>query len=227
VIASPAHVAAARTPSVPAGAPPEWRRPRLYEWYFSSTPYGRAMRDREEQAVFGVLDGVLMPNHRVMEIGSGTGHYTLRLAREAGEVVGLDASPSMVRFLRGRLQREGVTNVVAEHGVVPRPYTGRGGFDGLVAVGVLNYVPHLEDALHWIHSRVRPGGFALFTVPRDGPSGQLSRLTARLSRKAVYPSTPAAVSHALRGAGLELQHIAGAGLGGRERTLVVHASAPA
>jgi SAM-dependent methyltransferase len=216
------------SPAAPAPVePPEWRRPRLYEWYFSSTPYGRAMRTREERVVFGALDGVLRADQRVLELGPGTGHYTLRLARNVREVVGLDASPAMVEFLATRVRREGVTNVVAERGVVPQAYGGPDGFDGVLAVGVLNYVPHLGDALRWIRERVRPGGFAVFTVPVEGPTGQLSRLTAHLSRKRVYPTSTADVRRALATAGLELRQAAGAGIGGRERTLVVHAAAPA
>ncbi|CAA9539328.1 MAG: hypothetical protein AVDCRST_MAG79-1710 [uncultured Thermoleophilia bacterium] len=217
----------ARTDPRAAVEPPEWRRPRLYEWYFSSTPYGHAMRTREEGVVFAALDPLLHEEQRVLELGSGTGHYTLRLARHVREVVGLDASPAMVEYLEGRLRREGVTNVVAERGVIPRPYEGSDGFDGVVAVGVLNYVAHLGEALRWIRERVRPGGFAVFTVPTAGPTGQVSRLTARLSRKAVYPVASGEVRRALTGAGLELRHAAGAGLGGRDRTLVVHAAVPA
>jgi cyclopropane fatty-acyl-phospholipid synthase-like methyltransferase len=185
------------------------------------------MRTREEAVVFTALEGLLHGEQRVLELGSGTGHYTLRLARHVREVVGLDASPAMVSFLEGRLRREGVTNVVAERGVVPRPYRGLDGFDGLVAVGVLNYVPHLGDALRWMRQRVRPGGYAVFTVPSVGPAGHLSRLTARLSRKSVYPTSGAEVRRALASAGFEVRQIVGAGLGGRERTLVVHAVVPA
>lgn len=207
--------------------PPEWRRPGLYEWYFSRTPYGRRIRAHEEHVVFGALESVLLPNQRVMELGSGTGHYTVRLAREVGQVVGLDASPAMVQFLEQRVRREGITNVVAEEGVVPRPYTGPDGFDGLVAVGVLNYVPHLDEALRWVRQRLRPGGFTVFTVPSAGPTGHLSRLTAALSRKRVYPASATDVQRAAASAGLELRGIVGAGLRGRDRTLVVHAAVPA
>jgi hypothetical protein len=104
--------------------------------------------------------------------------------------------------------------VVAERGVVPRPYRGLDGFDGLVAVGVLNYVPHLGDALRWMRQRVRPGGYAVFTVPSVGPAGHLSRLTARLSRKSVYPTSGAEVRRALASAGFEVRQIVGAGSAG-------------
>jgi len=60
----------------------------------------------------------LEPNAVVADIGSGTGYFTVRLARAVpgGKVYGVDIEPSMTRWLESRAQREGLTNIVSVRG---------------------------------------------------------------------------------------------------------------
>jgi ubiquinone/menaquinone biosynthesis C-methylase UbiE len=55
------------------------------------------------------------PGERALEVGYGTGHSLVELARRVGEtgrVVGLDVSPGMAREARKRLDREGLADRV-------------------------------------------------------------------------------------------------------------------
>lgn len=95
---------------------------------------------------------------RVLEVASGTGQFTLDLARLADEVVATDVSPEMVRRLTARLRAEAVSNVEA---VVADAYELRfadASFDAAVAANVLHVMETPERALAQIHRVLRPGG---------------------------------------------------------------------
>src|SRR5919205_1126231 len=131
--------------------------PRLYEGYFR-TPLGAVIRRREEVAVYDFLDGTLELTHSVLEVGCGTGNYTVPLARRCARMVAVDASPKMLRYTRERLDRRGLTSVETRLGRLPG--TGQPpqpGFDGTLAVGVLNYTENLEGALRSLTSVLKPG----------------------------------------------------------------------
>lgn len=57
----------------------------------------------------------LKPGEIVADIGSGTGYFSVRLAKSsaAPKVYGADIEPGMVQYLRDRAAREGLANVIA------------------------------------------------------------------------------------------------------------------
>jgi 2-polyprenyl-3-methyl-5-hydroxy-6-metoxy-1,4-benzoquinol methylase len=65
----------------------------------------------------------------VLDIGAGTGAWSIMLARKASRVTAIDASPAMLHVLRENLLAEGVTNVAVVPGrwpylaVEPHDYT--------------------------------------------------------------------------------------------------------
>ena len=128
-----------------------------------------------QAAVAHALDGLAQASDRVLEVGSGTGAHTLGLARRCRAVVAVDASAEMVAYLERRLGREGISNVDTRPGRLPDDLPAGGGYDGVLAVGVLNYPPDLAAALRALARTLRPGGWAVVTVPRNSPGGWLYR----------------------------------------------------
>lgn len=55
----------------------------------------------------------------LLDIGAGTGAWSIMLARKAATVTALDASPSMLAVMHEHLAAEGVTNVAVLHGRWP------------------------------------------------------------------------------------------------------------
>src|SRR5919199_2135017 len=86
-------------------------KPHLFEWYFRSTSIGRSIRAREEEVVFNFLRNVMKPYHSVVEIGSGTGNYTVPVAHRCARVVAVDSSPEMLRYLQERCRRDRLSNI--------------------------------------------------------------------------------------------------------------------
>lgn len=182
-----------------------------------------ALRRREQAAIVRALDGLAQASDRVLEVGSGTGAHTLGLARRCRAVVAVDASDEMVAYLERRLGREGISNVDARPGTLPDGLPVDGGYDGVLAVGVLNYLPDLEAALRALARTLRPGGWAVVTVPRNSPGGWLYRAGEALTRRRVSLRTEAAVRAAAVRAGLEPARLTGAGFTRRGFLLVLAA----
>jgi SAM-dependent methyltransferase len=89
---------------------------------------------------------------RVLEVGSGTGAFAERLARELGaEVAAVDVSPRMVQLARER-------GVAARVGDVQELAFEDGEFDAVAAVWVLHHVPDVDRGLGEIARVLRPGG---------------------------------------------------------------------
>ncbi len=178
--------------------------PGLYEWYFTRTRLGSALRARDLRVVFGALDSVLAPEHSVLDVGAGTGSYTLPVARRCRRVMAVDASPAMLEHLRSRLSREGVSNVETRHGWLPDGLETGEKFDGVVCLGVLSYVADLAASLEAMAGRLVPGGWLVFTVAPRTLEGRVHALVEAPMRRRVYLRSPSEAVAAAEGAGLEV-----------------------
>lgn len=177
--------------------------PSLYEWWFRRTNTGRRLRSTEQQAVVDALELGLRPGQRVLEVGSGTGNYTTLLDDLGARVVARDASETMVRYLRDRLAHEGRTGQTeVEVGRLPHDVRAEGPFDGMLAVGVLNYVEDLAGCLRTFAGLLAPGGWAVFTVPPDNRSGRRYQRVERLGRRRIYLRSAEEIAAAAKDAGL-------------------------
>lgn len=197
--------------------------PNLYEWGFQRVPPDVAIRAREEAAVFALLGTLPRPDTRILEVGPGTGHYTTQLARRCAEVVAVDSSPQMRDYLNARLDREGLTNVDLRAGRLPNDLNVTEQFDGMLTVGVLNYADNLENALRTLAATVKPGGWAIFTVPLSTREGWVYLFTEIITRRYAWLRSPEEAVATAEAVGLRVRRMASAGLSRDGLTLVVYA----
>ena len=67
---------------------------------------------RKEMEIFEArLPGLFSGEDRVLEIGAGTGIFTLAIARRCREVVALDISSDMLRVLERKAREAGLANI--------------------------------------------------------------------------------------------------------------------
>jgi len=98
---------------------------------------------------------------RLLEVGPGTGYYTVDVARQLrpdGTLDAFDIQPRMLDRTMERAQREGLANVVPKVGdarMLPYPDDQ---FDGAFLVTVLGEIPMQELALAELHRVVRHDG---------------------------------------------------------------------
>jgi SAM-dependent methyltransferase len=101
------------------------------------------------------------PGERILEIGPGTGIYSLPVATAlapGGTLDVLDVQPAMLAEVTSRARAAGVTNVAPTHGDARAlPYPDRT-FDAAYLVGVLGEIPGEAAALRELRRVLRPGG---------------------------------------------------------------------
>ncbi len=199
-----------------AGWNPQW-----YEWYFRRVPVGAAIRARETAAVHALVAPVIGAEQHVLEIGPGTGQYTIWLATRCRQVTTVDASPEMLRYLVARLQRASVTNVEVRPGRLPGPLELDGLYDGVLAVGVLNYVDDVDAALRTLVAALRPGGWAVVTMPSRSLEGRIYQLAETLGRRRIGLYTVDEARDRLQRAGIAVHRVEVAGLSRGGVTIVL------
>lgn len=129
--------------------------------------------------VLGKVDKALgaarWPFGRSLEVGAGTGYFSLNLlaAGLVHEAVCTDISPGMLATLRDNAARLGVEVETARAEAASLPFAGES-FDLVVGHAVLHHLPDLPGAFAELRRVLRPGGTLLF-------AGEPSRYGDRLA----------------------------------------------
>jgi SAM-dependent methyltransferase len=120
---------------------------------------------------------------RALEIGAGTGYFTLNLLRAGviGEAVATDISPGMLRALEDSARELGEPVETAACEASELPF-GDDEFDLVFGHAVLHHLPHLDVAFHEFRRVLRPGGVVAFC---GEPSRYGDRLAAVPKRGAM------------------------------------------
>ena len=117
----------------------------------------------ERDITWRYLKDYLPPQGSILEIGAGTGRYTLELAKRGYAVTAVDFSSKLVEKCRIRMADEGLTEkvrlVVADARNLGEVATE--GFDAVLLMGPLYHLVEKEDretAISEAHKRLKPGG---------------------------------------------------------------------
>lgn len=197
--------------------------PSLYEWFFSNTRRGTTLRAQEEEIVYDMLATALRPDHLVVEFGSGTGNYTVPVARRCAGVVAVEVSEAMNGYLRERLLRDGPTNVEIRLGRIEDGAGTAESFDGALAMGPLFYVRDLEEGLRVLAAALKPGGWTIFGVPLLTSEGRIFTVNELVARRRVYLRSSGETMRSAERAGLEVQRSGIVGTSRKGLTFVVEA----
>jgi ubiquinone/menaquinone biosynthesis C-methylase UbiE len=134
------------------------RRSRSEEFFRSEAGRWDQMRDE----LFGrrfflpALLGLLPEDTLVADLGCGTGQVAAALAPFAGRVIGVDASPSMLRTARKRLA--GQANVELRAGALEKLPIEDGSLDAATMFLVLHHLPDPARAIAEVARALKPGG---------------------------------------------------------------------
>lgn len=144
--------------------------------------YGDIGRDQVRGKLHKMLGKPLPTFERSLEIGAGTGYFTLNMVQDrvVREATATDISPRMLDALQANATRTGVQVQTVACDAEQLPFAD-GSFDLVVGHAVLHHVPHLDRAFAEFLRVLRPGGEFVF-------AGEPSRTGDRL---AAYPKRAA------------------------------------
>jgi ubiquinone/menaquinone biosynthesis C-methylase UbiE len=131
------------------------------------TKWGVDFGDVGQAQVLGKVEKLLGrrpgPFARSLEIGSGTGYFTLNLMQEGviGSGTCTDVSPGMLESLRGNAERLGLDVETAACDAAALPFDDAS-FDLVLGHAVLHHLPELERSFAEFMRVLRPGGVLLF-----------------------------------------------------------------
>ncbi|MFI9248693.1 class I SAM-dependent methyltransferase [Streptomyces sp. NPDC053069] len=111
----------------------------------------------------------IAPDHRVLDLGCGSGQTTRLAALRAprGHALGLDLSAPMLAEARSRAEREGITNVSFAQGDAQVHPFESGAFDTAISrYGVMFFADPVA-AFGNVGRALRPGGRLAFVCPAD------------------------------------------------------------
>jgi ubiquinone/menaquinone biosynthesis C-methylase UbiE len=129
--------------------------PEIYD-RFASFPY--------QPAVVEVIDEHFhLVNQHVLEVGSGTGKQTFRLAQRAGWVTGVEPEASMRQVAIQEAERRGLRNVDFVAGFAERLPLRPASVDMVMAITLASLYnePNIHAFVQEAERVTRPGGFVL------------------------------------------------------------------
>ncbi|CAD5244348.1 class I SAM-dependent methyltransferase [Thermococcus camini] len=174
---------------------------RYDAWYRTKT--GRYVDRTEKWLIFSMLR---TGRGRALDLGCGTGNYTLELKRRGFDVVGLDASEGMLKIARSK----GLNCVRGDAYSLPFP---DGSFDLVLSVTMFEFIHEPEKVISEIHRVLRPGGEAVVGTMNGRSAWFLFKRLKSLFVETAYRYarfyTPSELEELLRGAGFEEVESAG------------------
>jgi ubiquinone/menaquinone biosynthesis C-methylase UbiE len=131
-----------------------------------------------------MIEDRLAKGSKILDVGCGTGHLAAELARRGYDTWGTDLSAGMVDYARANYNQDRYQ--VGDIEKIPFPDNT---FDGIVCLGVVEYLASDGPALTEIHRVLKPGGCAVITTPSSiCPFFYLDRVLVR-TRFAIRPAT--------------------------------------
>ena len=120
------------------------------------------------EATLGRVQGLLSPDHSVLEIGCGTGTTALRLAAGTRCLLATDVSPAMIAIAREKLAAQPLPQlrfgVVDAEAAAAAP-AGPAPYDVVLAFNVLHLMSNLDAALRGLLPSLKPGGLLISKTP--------------------------------------------------------------
>ncbi len=122
-------------------------------WY--DDPVGKVYDSQEKSAMAKILP-TASPGAALLEVGSGTGHWSAWFTEQGYRVTGIDISPEMTR----RAENKGIAGsrfMAGDFLATPIEET----FDVVAAITSLEFIPDYTGAIEKMRSLLRPGGLLI------------------------------------------------------------------
>src|SRR6266705_549717 len=137
--------------------------PAWFAWVINN-PLRRWLHKPEE-----ILGRLIAPGFTVVELGSGSGPFTIALAQmvgSSGRVIAADVQPAMLAKVRRRVGQAGLQNPVELH-LCGREHAGLSvRADFVLAFWMVHEVPNAATLFAELHEALNPDGKLLLVEPK-------------------------------------------------------------
>jgi ubiquinone/menaquinone biosynthesis C-methylase UbiE len=149
--------------------------------------YGEIGRNQVRGKLHKLLGKPLPTFGRSLEIGAGTGYFTLNMLQDGvvREAVATDISAGMLEALQANARRVGVAVQTVACDAEDLPFEDDS-FDLVLGHAVLHHIPHLDRAFSEFKRVLRPGGAFLFA----GEPSQTGDRIAAYPKRAALATAP-------------------------------------
>lgn len=109
------------------------------------------------------------PKSKILDIGAGSGRDMIKLLEQGHEVLGIEPCEELIDLafknhpiLSGKIYKDSLPDLDERL---------NGKFDGILCSAVLMHIPknHLFDTAFSLKRVLKPGGFLLVSIPKEGP----------------------------------------------------------
>lgn len=128
----------------------EW--PERYDRWFT-TPIGRLIKEYESEVILELLSP--RNEERILDVGCGTGIFTLDILALGAHVVGLDISPSMLRRARQKAKEYPFYTTIGN--MMNLPFVDCA-FDKVVSITALEFIKDARGTLREMFRVTKQGG---------------------------------------------------------------------
>ncbi|MEA5114593.1 MAG: class I SAM-dependent methyltransferase [Geobacteraceae bacterium] len=122
-----------------------------------------------------ILGPYVRPGNSVIDVGAGTGFFSIPLAGmvgPAGRVTAIDIQPEMLAALVRKARARGVSQIIKPHLASRDSLGDHSGADFILAFWVVHEVPDQRVFLEELRSFLKPGGLLLLVEPLVHVSGK-------------------------------------------------------
>lgn len=152
-----------------------------YDWKWGVN-FGEVGRAQVRGKLRKLLGKPLPTFEHSLEIGAGTGYFTLNMLQDGvmREATATDISPGMLDALRSNALRIGVDLETIACDAEALPFEDES-FDLVLGHAVLHHLPHLDDAFAEFERVLRPGGVFLFAGEPSHTGDRIAAVPKRIA----------------------------------------------
>ncbi len=150
-------------------------------WY--QTEIGKTVDEVQKELVYSLLQP--RRGQKLLEIGCGTGNYTLELVQRGLNVTAVDVSKNMLKRAEDKLQAAGLQARLIPADI-QELHLPQGKFDAALAVAALEFLAEPASVLAKAYDALRPGGRLVVGIIAASPWSRLYEKEAKKDPDSVY-----------------------------------------
>lgn len=181
-----------------------WNPEEYDAWY--KTSLGALSDKLEKELVFSLIE--IKHGDAVLDVGCGTGNYTIELAKRGADVIGIDSSEEMVGWARRKAEGERLKVFFQVSDAIKLSFPDDS-FDLIVSNGLLCFLKEPEKALKEMHRVLKPGGRLVVGVLNRWSPWSFFRRLKGVFKETIYNQayfiSPPELEGLIRGVGFDVK----------------------